>query len=86
MGDPTKAQRDMETEYRLGDHKAVRMAEIAKRSRICGVTSLDPTDLEQINIHPYASAQAALDDALARDPEASVIVIYEGSVVVPKVS
>jgi lactate racemase len=86
LGDPTKAQRDMETEYRLGDHKAARMAEIAKRSRICGVTSLDPTDLEQINIHPYPSAQAALDDALARDPEASVIVIYEGSVVVPKVS
>ena len=86
LGDPEKVKRDMVLEYQLGDHKAVRMAEIAKRSRICGVTSLEPKELEQINIHPFESAQAALDDALASDPKASVIVIYEGSVVVPKVS
>ncbi len=85
IGDPKRAQRNMDVEYRLGDHKAVRMAEIAKRSRICGVTSLDPVDLQRINIQPFESVQAAVDDALARDHEASVIVIYEGSVVVPRV-
>jgi hypothetical protein len=61
------------------------MAEIAKRSRICGVTSMDPMDLQRINIQPFENVQVAVDDALAHDQEASVIVIYEGSVVVPKV-
>jgi nickel-dependent lactate racemase len=78
--------RSIEIEYRLGDHKAAKILDVAKRSRICGVTSLDPESLQRIDIRPFESAQAALDDALARDPEASVIVIYEGSVVVPKVS
>jgi len=78
--------RSIEIEYRLGDHKAAKILEVAKRSRICGVTSLDPESLQKIDISSFESAQAALDDALARDPEASVIVIYEGSVVVPKVS
>jgi nickel-dependent lactate racemase len=85
IGGTTQVQRNMDVEYRLGDHKAVRMAEIARRSRICGVTSLDPVDLQRINIQPFESVQAAVDDALARDHEASVIVIYEGSVVVPRV-
>jgi lactate racemase len=85
LGDPKQVQRNMDVEYRLGDHKAVRMAEIAKRSRICGVTSMDPADLQRINIQPFENVQAAVDDALARDHEASVIVIYEGSVVVPRV-
>jgi lactate racemase len=85
LGDPKQVQRNMDVEYRLGDHKAVRMAEIAKRSRICGVTSMDPKDLQRIKIQPFENVQAAVDDALARDHEASVIVIYEGSVVVPRV-
>jgi lactate racemase len=78
--------RGIEAEYHLGDHKASKILGISKRSRICGVTSLDPDSLRRIDIRPFESAQAALDDALAQDPKASVIVIYEGSVVVPKVS
>jgi nickel-dependent lactate racemase len=84
--DKDQMLRGIEAEYRLGDHKASKILEIAKRSRICGVTSLDPESLQRIDITPFESAQAALDDALARDPKASVIVIYDGSVVVPKVS
>ena len=85
LGGPEGAERDLESEYRLGDHKATRMAEIAGRSRICGVTSLEPEVLERIDVVPFESVQEALDDALAREPGASVMVIYEGSVVVPKV-
>lgn len=84
--DPEVILRGVEVEYRLGDHKAAKMADIGRRSRVCGVTSLDDETLQRINIMPFKSAQAALDDALAHDPEASVIVIYEGSVVVPKVN
>jgi len=83
--DKEQVLRGIEAEYRLGDHKAAKILEISKRSRICGVTSLDPEALLRIDIRPFESAQAALDDSLARDPGASVIVIYEGSVVVPKV-
>jgi nickel-dependent lactate racemase len=84
--DKDEVLRSIEVEYRLGDHKASRILEISKTSRICGVTSLDPESLQRIDIRPFESAQAALDDALARDPQADVIVIYEGSVVVPMVS
>ncbi len=84
--DKDEVLRSIEVEYRLGDHKAAKILEVSKRSRICGVTSLDPEALQRIDISPFESVQAALDDALARDPAANVIVIYEGSVVVPKVS
>jgi nickel-dependent lactate racemase len=83
--DPDQVLRGVEAEYRLGDHKAARMAEIGRRARVCGVTSLDHEALQRIRIEPFATAQAALDDALSRHPGASVMVIYEGSVVVPKV-
>lgn len=83
--DPDQVLKAVEVEYHLGDHKAAKMAEMGRRARICAVTSLDDGTLQRINIVPFRSAQAALDEALARRPDASVMVIYEGSVVVPRV-
>ncbi|MEM0449377.1 MAG: nickel-dependent lactate racemase [Methanomassiliicoccales archaeon] len=74
----------VETEYCLGDHKAVKMADMGKRARICAVTSLADDALRRIRLEPFHSVQEALDDALSRNGEARVTVIFDGSVVVPR--
>ena len=84
--DPEEILRNLQTEYRLGYHKAAKMAEIAKQGKICGVTSLRPNELRKINIHPYGNVQEAVDSALLGDPKAKVLVMYEGSALVPRLT
>jgi nickel-dependent lactate racemase len=82
--DPDEIIRNLESEYRLGHHKAAKMAEIAKQAKIGGVTSLSPDELRRISIQPFSVVQEALDAALAEKPDAKVMVMYEGSIVVPR--
>ncbi len=82
--DPQEVIRELDKEYKLGYHKAAKMAEIMTRAKICGVTSLKPDELKRIRIWPFISVQAALDAALSERPEAKVIVMFEGSVLVPR--
>ena len=82
--DPDEIMRNLESEYRLGHHKAAKMAEIAKHVRIGGVTSLPPDELKRISIQPFSVVQEALDAALGEKPDAKVMVMYEGSIVVPR--
>ncbi|MDD1770578.1 MAG: nickel-dependent lactate racemase [Methanomassiliicoccales archaeon] len=82
--DPDEIMRNLEVEYRLGHHKAAKMAEIAKQARIGGVTSLPPDELRKISIQPFSVVQEALDAALAEKPDAKVLVMYEGSILVPR--
>lgn len=83
--DPDQVLRNLDVEYRLGHHKAAKMAELAKNARIHAVTSLEDKTLSDINISPYQTVQDAMDEALCRRPGARVMVIFEGSVVVPRV-
>ena len=82
--DPREIMGELDREYKLGFHKAAKMAEVMTRAKVCGVTSLKPEELEKINIAPFISVQAALDAALAEKPNAKVIVMFEGSVLVPR--
>ncbi|MGD0057521.1 MAG: general glycosylation pathway protein, partial [Methanomassiliicoccales archaeon] len=72
-------------EYKLGYHKAAKMAEIADWAEICGVTGIDPEVLRKANITPFVSVQSAVDAALAKKKDAKVLVLMEGSVTVPRV-
>ena len=83
--DPDQVLRNLATEYKLGYHKAAKIAEILRWARIFGVTSLPDELLERINIRPFATVQEAVDAALAEKPDASVLVIFDGSVLVPRV-
>ncbi|MBO5519646.1 MAG: general glycosylation pathway protein, partial [Candidatus Methanomethylophilus sp.] len=70
--------------YKLGYHKAAKMAEIATWAKICAVTDLDPAIIRGANMTPYKTVEDALKDALAANPDARVEVFMEGSVTIPK--
>lgn len=73
--------------YVLGYHKAARLALIAKRGEMWGVTGLPDEDLEAAFIRPFASVQKAVDSALARKgPRAKVLFLMDASITVPRVN
>lgn len=74
-------------DYVLGYHKAARLALIAKRGEMWGVTSLPDEDLEAAFIRPFPSVQKALDAAFARKgPDARVLFLMDASITVPRVN
>lgn len=83
--DPRQVLRNLEAEYRLGYHKAAKMAEIATWASIWAVTDLEPSLLESANMTPFPSVQAAVDRALEEDPSARIMVLMDGSVTIPRV-
>jgi len=76
--------------YKLGFHKAAKLALIAQRAEIVAYTELDPALVKKAFIKPCADLQAALDAAIARcamaHPERKprVCVIPDGTVTVPR--
>ncbi len=76
--------------YRLGFHKAAKIALIARRAEILAYTELDPDLVRKAFIKPCADLQEAFDAAVARMAIAhpgrkpSVCVIPDGSVTVPR--
>lgn len=83
--DPAMVLESLAKEYKLGYHKAAKMAEIATWADICGVTGIDPEVLRKANITPFVSVQSAVDAALAKNRDAKVLVLMEGSVTLPRV-
>jgi len=74
-------------DYVLGYHKAARLALIAKRGEMWGVTSLPDEELEAAFIRPFGSVQKAVDSALARKgPDARVLFLMDASITVPRVN
>jgi nickel-dependent lactate racemase len=72
--------------YNLGDHKAAKIAELAMKAQIWGVTDLDPKILEQAFIRPYPDLQEALNTAIAEQgPHAQVLFLMNGSMTVPTI-
>lgn len=82
--DPHRILANLDAEYKLGYHKAAKMAEIMTWARIFAVTDLDPSLIARINMTPFNDVQSAVDKALENDPEAKVMVIMDGSVLVPR--
>jgi Fe-S oxidoreductase/nickel-dependent lactate racemase len=83
--DPCRVLENLREEYKLGYHKAAKMAEIATWAEIWSVTALDPGILERANIRPFPSVAEALDEALRQIPGGKVIVLMDGSVTIPRV-
>lgn len=73
-------------EYKLGVHQAARIASILERAEIWMVSSLKDEDVRAVFMTPFASAQAAVDEALRRQGDrAEVLVLTEASITVPRV-
>ena len=73
--------------YKLGYHKAGKLAETSKWARIWTVTELADETIESIRMKPYHNLNTALAEALKEKGEnAKVIVLPYGSVTVPRIS
>ncbi|MBU0929195.1 MAG: nickel-dependent lactate racemase [Spirochaetes bacterium] len=74
--------------YRLGYHKAAKMAQVSARSRIVALTELDAGRLRGMFIEPAGSLQEAVDAGLSRARARGVVspkvlVLSDGCVTVP---
>ena len=83
--DPKQVLENLKSEYKLGYHKAAKMAEIAVWADIWAVTDLDPELISSANITPVPSVEAAVKQALADKPDARVLILSDGSVTIPRV-
>lgn len=72
--------------YKLGYHKAAKMAEIGTWAETWGVTDLDDKDMNAIFIKPFHDMQKALDKALEqKGSHAKVLFLMDGSITVPMI-
>lgn len=83
---PQEVLEKIKKEYKLGYHKAGKMAEINTWAKTWGVTTLSDAEITAVHIKPYNDIKKALDEALQElGEEAKIIVMPYGSLTVPKV-
>lgn len=74
-------------EYKLGYHKAAKMAQIGTRSEMWAVTDLNENIVKKAMLKPYRSIQSAVDDAVktmkAKEREPRIVVMPSGSLTIP---
>lgn len=84
---PAEALERIKAGYRLGYHKAAKIAVVASRVSIRAVSELDEATLRKAFITKKASLPEALREALAeKGPGASVAVLVDGTLTVPLVN
>lgn len=59
--DPNKTIKNLKNGYRLGYHKAIKVAEIETWASIWAVTDIDPGIMHNINITPFATVAKAVE-------------------------
>ncbi len=85
---PDEALQVIDKTYKLGYHKAAKMASVCKRMKVLAYTTLDDRQVASLFLEPVADLQAALDGAIAEArakgiEKPSVILLPDGCVTVP---
>jgi nickel-dependent lactate racemase len=74
-------------EYKLGYHKAAKMAQIGIRAEMWAVTDLDDAIVKKAMLKPYSNIQTAVDDAVklirSKGKKPRAVVMPFGSLTVP---
>ena len=74
-------------EYKLGYHKAAKMAQIGIRAEMWAVTDLDEDTIKKAMLKPYSDLQKATDDAIelikSKGKNPRIVVMPFGSLTVP---
>ena len=84
---PQEVLDTIEKGYKLGYHKAAKMAEIGLFAEMWGVTDVEPDVISKLFIKPFASLQEALDAAIdKKGKNAEVLFLMDGSLTVPMIS
>jgi len=82
---PEDTLETIKSQYKLGYHKAGKMAEVFLRAEVRAVTELPDDLLQSIFIIPEHDLQKAVDDALEKEGlDAKVLFLLDGSVTVPR--
>ncbi len=75
------------SEYKLGYHKAAKMAQIGIRAQMWAVTDLDDEIIKKSQLKPYSDIQFAVDDAVEvikkKGKKPRTVVMPSGSLTVP---
>ncbi len=75
--------------YKLGYHKAAKMAQIGTWASIYGVTDLPDEIMKKAHLKPFGSVQEALDTAIKemreKGREPSLVIMPAGSLTIPLV-
>lgn len=83
-GSPAGVLEKVRAGYRLGYHKAARLAELASRAEVWAYTSLSPSVVRAALMKPVADLRRAVDEALhARGPDARVLFLLDAAMTVP---
>lgn len=81
---PQEVLDTIEGGYKLGYHKAAKMAEIGIWAEMWGVTDVEPEVIEKLFIRPFASLQDALDKAIEKKGvSAKILFLMDGGLTVP---
>jgi nickel-dependent lactate racemase len=76
----------IEAGYKLGYHKAAKMAEVFQWATVQAITDLDDALLESIFIQPVHNLQDAIDHALeVYGKDCKVLFLLDGAVTVPRI-
>jgi len=83
---PKEALEKIAQGYKLGYHKAAKMAEIGLRCKMMAVTRLDPETAKKAHLTPVRSVQEAIDSAICElGKKSKVTFIMDAVITVPKV-
>ncbi len=84
---PKKILDILDEEYKLGYHKAAKMAQIGIKADMWAVTDLEDDIVSKAMLKPYPEIQTAVDDAVniikSRGKEPKVVIMPFGSLTVP---
>ena len=77
----------LDREFKLGYHKAGKMAEIGVKAQMWAVTPLDRNLIDKAHMRPFDSVSAALEEALSeKGPKAKVTFIMDGGMTIPRLT
>ena len=77
----------LDREYKLGYHKAGKMAEIGAKAQMWAVTPLDKNMIRKAHMRPFDSVSEAVAEALReKGPDAKVTFIMDGGLTIPRLA
>ncbi len=82
--DPQDALEKIDQGYKLGYHKAAKIAEIARWANMWAVTSVKPEILKSIFMTPFNNIQEAIDAAIEEKGKEKILFMMNASLTVPK--
>ncbi|MBN1694244.1 nickel-dependent lactate racemase [candidate division WOR-3 bacterium] len=83
--DPEKIIKAAKEDYRLGYHKAARIAELSKKAEICAVSEIEDKILKGMFIKPFDSLREAVNRSMSKKGKgARIFIVTDGGNIIPK--